>query len=334
MPRLGVNALRWLLLVVNLGALAGVTMLGQSLVRNYSDDQLRLTLPDPEEFVVPPETEQVFDQGQLRAMLAMHNRKLPLPPRPPAPPKEPELEIHNGGPLEAWEIASTTVKDAYRAVQLQESVETVITTGRPTPTRRARNVPPSNRRRASSRTNRSAGRRPTSAGAESQRVRYVREGDEFTIDDKEYTALRITVLPEEEFEYRDAAGRSYKLTREYPELDGVELNDDGKVISLLGQSDEDLGLEVTTPGAANSAVPADEMGSIQRGGGRAPATKKQTPTRQPAAKRQPPGRTPATAEDKKALDKTLNEAKKTGKISPEDQKRLQEASNGLKRSGQ
>ena len=322
MPRLGVTALRWMLLVVNLAALTGVLLLAVSYIRPSKDDELRMTLPEPSAFVVPPEAEQVFDQGQLRTMLQRHNRKPPPPPRPPAPPREREPEIVDGGPLGTWEIASTTIKDSYRAVQIQERVETsTVTTTRPSRTSartssRSR-VPPNRSRRAGSRTS----RRP--AAASQQRTRYVREGSNFKIDDKVYVAVSIEVYPEERFEYKDGANRKYVITREPVELEGVELDNAGRIVTLIGQIDDGE----TTPGAP-AAVPDDERGSIR--GGRSAAT----PSRQPATQRQPtrgrPQATPNNKDAKKELDKAVEEAKKSGKLSPSDQKTLEAAGKGLK----
>ena len=54
MPRLGVNTIRWILLGANVVALVGLVYLAFGLV-SASGDQLRAALPDPAEYVIPPD---------------------------------------------------------------------------------------------------------------------------------------------------------------------------------------------------------------------------------------------------------------------------------------
>ena len=116
MPRLSVTALRWLLLVVNAGVLGGVVFLGQDLVRNASDGHLRQEMPNPAEFVVPEDREQVFNASQQRNLTNIHKRKKPKPPAPPPPRQTQELPAAQGGPLKEWEIAYVVIDGDEREI--------------------------------------------------------------------------------------------------------------------------------------------------------------------------------------------------------------------------
>ena len=135
MPRLNVNTLRWLLLGANLLALGGLIALGWNLVGG-SGDQLRASLPEPGKFVVSPDLQQTIDSAQLNSLIRIH-KTLPPEVAKPKPPEPEDLEVHQGGPLDQWEIASTTIDPAGRKyLTLEQKVETSAVRANPIQTRR------------------------------------------------------------------------------------------------------------------------------------------------------------------------------------------------------
>lgn len=319
MPRLSVTTLRWLLLVVNAGVLGGVVFLGQDLVRNASDGHLRQEMPDPAEFIVPEEREQVFNASQQRNLTNIHKRKKPKPPAPP-PPREPrDLQPAQGGPLQEWEVAFVVVDGDERAAEIREKVAqaTVV------PNSRAR----SSRGRTSRSRGRSSTRRPatrrTAAAQQQGRHRYVREGGLFKVDDVEFTVVKIQFEPSEMVEYRPASGggRAYQISRVRAEQTGVELDSDGKITTLVGLGPDDLNPD---PSAAPTppAVNKDTESSIK--------------SARPAPAKTRAGNSRANAEKSKkerdAASKALEKAAKGA--SPKDKKSIEEAKKKLRGSGQ
>ena len=283
MPRLSVTALRWLLLVVNAGVLGGVVFLGQDLVRNASDGHLRQEMPNPAEFVVPEDREQVFNASQQRNLTNIHKRKKPKPPAPPPPRQTQELPAAQGGPLKEWEIAYVVIDGDERAAEIREKTAQATVT-RPTTTRGRPSRTRSNRRTSR---NRSTATRRTAA-TQQGRHRYVREGGIFRVDDVEFTVVKIQFQPSEMLEYRPvgAGGRAYQISRERPELTGVELDSHGKITTLVGLGPDELNPD---PNAAPTAEPAnkDQESSIR-------STNRAQGGRETSAKKpQPAGRTQA-----------------------------------------
>ena len=275
MPRLGVNALRWLLLLVNVGALFGMGYFAVGLVLKGSEEQLAIELPDASKFVVPEEGQRPFDAGKLNNLLRIHKTEKPIPVQPkPVTPKE-DLPAMQSGPLDSWEIASTTATGPYRAMTIQQKVETNVVTA-PTAGRNTRRATRGRTPSSRSRTNRSRSvRRPSPAAA--QQTRYVRQGGTFTIDGLEYTAERIELEPEA-LEYRDPAGRRYRLEREKVELTGLDFDENGKISMLIGAEDD--GSETNLP---QGAVPPsqDNRGEVRRPAKPAPRTTPPKPNARP-----------------------------------------------------
>lgn len=260
MPRIGVNTLRWLLLVVNVGALAGLSYLGFDIAFG-SDQQLRTTLPDPASVAVAEQAQDNIDAQVLNAVVMVHKAQ---PPRVAAPKPPPVRELPDAmqeGPLSDWEIVNLLASDGRRSATIEESVQQNVVNQVTQPTRgRAIRT-----RSARSRTTRQPTRR--TAVPTTSRTKYLREGREFTIDGVDYVALRISMEPQEvEYALADGSQRRYILVGEDAEWTGFDEIDGGGIL-LTGLTDEELGLEPgANPAAGVPETSEDDRGSVRRGG--------------------------------------------------------------------
>ena len=311
MPRLGVDALRWLLVLLNLAALGGAVFLGQRLVMKGVEDQVRSELPGASVFAVPEEVEKVFDSRQVNRIQGLWKREKPKPPAPVEAPPQPDLpEVADGGPLSGWEIAYVVIPPGggLRGASIQEKqVETAVPGVGARPPTTARRAPTSRSARRSVRTP----RRVAAPQAQVGRSKYVREGVPFRIEDSWFTPVRISATPDEEMEFKDEAGRTFVLLREnFPEAPQIEENDG--VLVLRGLSPEDLQDEAAPGQPATQAVPDDRRGEVQRGGvpNRSQPQRTTPGRREPAATPSQPQRRSPTTERRADLDRQRAEARR------------------------
>jgi len=139
-------------------------------------------------------------------------------------------------------------------------------------------------------------RRPSPAAA--QQTRYVRQGGTFTIEGLEYTAERIELEPEA-LEYRDPAGRRYRLERKEVVITGLDFDENGKISMLIGAEDDG-----SESNLQSGAVPPsqDNRGEVRRPAKPAPKTSPKSnnarPSRQTTGAGSPRARQAAEAADR------------------------------------
>ncbi len=271
MPRLGVNALRWLLLASNVGVLTGLGFLGWDLFMPGADKQLHIALPEPDAVKVPMQAHSNFNPRDLNQIIRVHKDKPVVRSEPRI--QEPELpSIQSEGPLQGWEITMTLRSKSRGFASIAEKVvQNVVTPGRTgaqgrPPTRNTRSRGPSSRTRQT--------RTPTrrTAVANASRTKFFGEGEDFSIDGNLYLARRISSSPRE-LEYEELenvterpTGRRYTLTGDLPEWLGYEPNERGGIL-IRGLLDDELDIDPTRVGQAPPAeavVNADERGEVRR----------------------------------------------------------------------
>jgi len=324
MPRIGVNALRWLLFVVNLGALAGLGLLSWNLFVPGAGDQLRIGLPDPTSVAVSAEVRKTFDAKDLNQILRVH-KDAPRAKPDPRPVEAAPPPLVEGGPLSGWEVAVAIFSEGHRCASLQEKVQQSIVGNQPTQRVVAPPDPRGGRARAGS-----SRPRPTPRGRPAPqtqlRSRFVVEGDEFKIDGNSYQALRISIEPSE-LEYRDhSTGRTYKLSATEAAWQGYEPGDRG-MITLRGLSEEELEELGIAPAqnpltAGQGAPNADDRGEVKKAG--TPPAPEAAPTAREAAKNSAAAREERNTEEERAKLRELEQMK----IPEKDRKAIDEALKG------
>ncbi|MFQ5654805.1 MAG: hypothetical protein ACE5GW_08750, partial [Planctomycetota bacterium] len=254
MPVISVLALRWLLVVVNLGVLG---LLGYGAVDFFRgpQDELELKLPDPKGFAVPEERTRGSDDRQLNSLIVNLYRKPPIKAAPrPVPTEDPNLPPAETGPLSGWEVLSVIIDPEVvpeeRFAQVRERVQSTSITPKGRSARRGSARRARSNVRSSSRNRRGRGRRTQ------QRVKQLRQGREITIDEKTFYIERVTRNPDRVI--YSLGPQRYTLTKDADTESYLRVEEDQ--VRLVGR---DLEEEERAAGGAAPKLPAEELGKLQ-----------------------------------------------------------------------